>query len=189
VRKFSSDYFNIDAKFRRPGIELISVYTVQNPFLWGQYLLRREQMKMQLVGSGQVVKEKDFFCKSDFDQVEATVRGNFDPRIEANPQGGVIFYTDPLAADGSRQDSDNIRIIIMTKVLVGTCVVKAEEEGASSSLPTAPSVHPKTSLPVDTTTDSSKTKFYKVITLSFLKHKLGHIEMFLLVFSCFFSLA
>ena len=41
---------------------------------------------MQLVGSGQVVKEKDFFCKSDFDQVEATVRGNFDPRIEANPQ-------------------------------------------------------------------------------------------------------
>ena len=47
---------------------------------------RREQMKMQLVGSGQVVKEKDFFCKSDFDQVEATVRGNFDPRIEANPQ-------------------------------------------------------------------------------------------------------
>ena len=55
------------------------------------------------------------------------------------------------------------------QVLVGTCVVKAEEDGASSSLPAAPSIHPKTSLPVDTTTDSSKTKFYKVTTLSFFK--------------------
>jgi len=41
VRKFSADYFEIDAKFRRPGIELISAYAVQNPYLWGQYLLRR----------------------------------------------------------------------------------------------------------------------------------------------------
>ena len=31
-------------------------------------------------------------------------------------QGGVIFYTDPLAADDSKPDSDNIRIMIMTKV-------------------------------------------------------------------------
>ena len=51
------------------------------------------------------------------------------------------------------------------QVLVGTCVVKAEEEGASSSLPTPPSIHPKTSLPVDTTTDSSRTRFHKVTTL------------------------
>ena len=31
-------------------------------------------------------------------------------------QGGVIFYSDPLAADDSKPDSDNIRIMIMTKV-------------------------------------------------------------------------
>ena len=31
-------------------------------------------------------------------------------------QGGVTFYTDPLAADDSKPDSDNIRIMIMTKV-------------------------------------------------------------------------
>merc|ERR1711915_674941 len=41
VRKFSADYFEIDAKFRRPSLELISAYAVQNPFHWGQYLLRR----------------------------------------------------------------------------------------------------------------------------------------------------
>ena len=48
--------------------------------------LRREQMKMQLVSTGQAVKEKDFFCKSEFDTFEATVRQNFDPRTEANPE-------------------------------------------------------------------------------------------------------
>ena len=36
--------------------------------------------------------------------------------IELSAQGGVIFYTDPLAADDSKPDSDNIRIMIMTKV-------------------------------------------------------------------------
>ena len=35
---------------------------------------------------GQAVKEKDFFCKSEFDTFEAIVRQNFDPRSEANPQ-------------------------------------------------------------------------------------------------------
>ena len=48
--------------------------------------LRREQMKMQLVSTGQTVKEKDFFCKSEFDTFEATVRQNFDPRSEAKPE-------------------------------------------------------------------------------------------------------
>ena len=110
-------------------------------------MLRREQMQMQLVSTGQAVKEKDFFCKSEFDTFEATVRQNFDPRSEANPEvwdcslnlfcleycfkgfcsifyfdffaeGGVIFFTDPLAADDSKPDCDNIRIMIMTKVTV-----------------------------------------------------------------------
>jgi len=165
VRKFSNDYFNVDSMFRRPGLELINAFAVQNPFLWGQYLLRREQLKMQLVATGQAVKEKDFFCKSEFDTFEATVRQNFDPRNEANPQGGVIFYTDPLAADNSKPDSDNIRIMIMTKVLVGTCVMKTEDEDGASSAPppnlSGPSMHPKTDLPVDTITDSTKTRFYK----------------------------
>ena len=35
---------------------------------------------------GQAVKEKDFFCKSEFDTFEAIVRQNFDPRSEAKPQ-------------------------------------------------------------------------------------------------------
>lgn len=34
-------------RFRKPNLELICVYAVQNPFLYGMYELRREQMKMQ----------------------------------------------------------------------------------------------------------------------------------------------
>ena len=43
-------------------------------------------MKLQLVGSGQTVKERDFFAKTEFDSFERIVRHNFDPRNEANPQ-------------------------------------------------------------------------------------------------------
>jgi len=106
VRKFSADYFEVDAKFRRPGIELISAYAVQNPFLWGQYLLRREQLKMQLTRTGYTVKEKDFFYKSDFENFEKVCRQNFDPRYEQDPKAGVAFFH---GCTGSQQFQTRIR--------------------------------------------------------------------------------
>ena len=52
------------------------------------------------------------------------------------------------------------------QVLVGTCIMKTEEEEGASAVPppntSGPSIHPKTDLPVDTITDSTKTRFYKV---------------------------
>ena len=47
-----------------------------------------------------------------------------------------------------------------------------EEEGASAVPPpntSGPSIHPKTDLPVDTITDSTKTRFYKVAHTHTLK--------------------
>jgi len=160
VRKFSADYFELDAKFRRPGLELISAYAVQNPFLWGQYLLRREQLKMQLTGTGYTVKEKDFFYKSDFDNFEKISRQNFDLRYEQDPRAGVTFYTDALAANSSKPETENVRIIIMAKVLVGTCV-KRVEEGATDIAGQSVSINNKTGLPIDTYTDESNTVFFK----------------------------
>merc|ERR1711915_757486 len=160
VRKFSADYFEIDAKFRRPSLELISAYAVQNPFLWGQYLLRREQLKMQLSNSGYSVKEKDFFFKSDFENFERVCRQNFDLRYEPDPKMGVTFYSDALAANSSKPDSENVRIMIMAKVLVGTCVRRAEEGASESSIQTV-SINNNTGLPIDTYTDSSQTMFFK----------------------------
>jgi len=160
VRKFSADYFEVDAKFRRPGIELISAYAVQNPFLWGQYLLRREQLKMQLTRTGYTVKEKDFFYKSDFENFEKVCRQNFDPRYEQDPKAGVAFFTDALAANNSKPESENVRIIIMAKVLVGTCV-KRVEEGAVEVAGQSISINNKTGLPIDTYTDETQTIFFK----------------------------
>jgi len=160
VRKFSADYFEIDAKFRRPGIELISAYAVQNPYLWGQYLLRREQLKVQLSKTGYVVKEKDFFYKSDFENFEKICRQNFDLRYEQDPRTGVTFYTDALAANNSKPESENVRIIIMAKVLVGTCV-KRIEEGAAEVVGQSISINNKTGLPIDTYTDDTQTVFFK----------------------------
>ena len=59
------------------------------------------------------------------------------------------------------------------QVLVGTCVMKTEEEEGASAVPppntSGPSIHPKTDLPVDTITDSTKTRFYKVAHTHTLK--------------------
>ena len=51
--------------------ELITAYAVQNPFMFGCYDLRREQLKMQLSGSAKTkpdaqVKEKYFFYPTTF---------------------------------------------------------------------------------------------------------------------------
>ena len=184
---------------------------------------------MQLVGTGQAVKEKDFFCKSEFSTFEATVRQNFDPRNEANPQvcswtqfrrrvcavrlncrtgrsyllhgptgrrrlkTGLWQYQDYDHDKGDtspkshwvwevsmRNSYIGISVVWVIafrpkdwaktsppcQVLVGTCVMRPEEEEGAASAPlpnsSGPSIHPKTDLPVDTITDSTKTRFYKV---------------------------
>ena len=48
IKKFSAEYYDVDAKFRRPDLELITAYTVQNPYLYGAYKLRKEQMELQV---------------------------------------------------------------------------------------------------------------------------------------------
>jgi len=73
---------------------------------------------------------------------------------------GVTFYSDALAANSSKPDSENVRIMIMAKVLVGTCVKRAEEGASESSIQTV-SINNKTGLPIDTYTDSSQTMFFK----------------------------
>ena len=59
VRKFSNDYFNVDSMFRRPGLELINAFAVQNPFLWGQYLLRLGMSYLQCFDTGWAVCQKE----------------------------------------------------------------------------------------------------------------------------------
>ena len=67
-------YFRV----RKPNFELITVYAVQNPFLYGMFELRREQMKMQQesleakLRTG--IKERQFFYPATFETLEAILR-------------------------------------------------------------------------------------------------------------------
>merc|ERR1719397_108799 len=137
ARKLSANYFHLETKFRRPGLQLISCYAVQNPFLWGRYLLKRDQMKLQLSKTGFGVRERDFFFKSGFDSFERICRTNFDILIDADPQSGISFHTDALTANAANPDTDtdNIRIMIMTKALIGTC--STEPAGAGGGMQVA----------------------------------------------------
>ena len=40
VRKYSAEYHELDTKFRKPNFELINAFAIQNPFLFGSYILR-----------------------------------------------------------------------------------------------------------------------------------------------------
>lgn len=155
VRKFSSDYFELETKFRRPNLEMITAFAIQNPFLWGEWILRREQMKQQGTGNGCKVKEKDFFYATDTSTFETIARYNFDARFETNPQLGVPFYTDAMQANSMCKETNNVRLMFLAKVLVGTCAKR--EEGSCTSL----KINQATNLPVDTFTISSMNVFYK----------------------------
>ena len=81
VRKYSAAYYDIDAKFRRPNLELITAYTVQNPFNFGMFQLRKEQLKMQLSSLDPnekvPLKEQEMYFPAKFSNLELIARNNF----------------------------------------------------------------------------------------------------------------
>ena len=97
-------------RFRKPNLELICVYAVQNPFLYGMYELRREQMKMQQESCPQAshlrigLKERSFFYPTTFENLEAILRNNFNcrPNLEEDSSKNppVKLYT---ASDRANQ--------------------------------------------------------------------------------------
>ena len=50
VRKYSAGYHELDTKFRKPSLELITAYAVQNPFLLGCYNLRLDVKQGDMMG-------------------------------------------------------------------------------------------------------------------------------------------
>ena len=77
-------------------------------------LLHSAQMvKHNTLGLRRTLKYENLFC-FEFCFKDFCSIFNFDFFAE----GGVIFFTDPLAADDSKPDCDNIRIMILTKVTV-----------------------------------------------------------------------
>merc|ERR1711981_1481052 len=95
VRKYSAEYHQLDTKFRRPNLELINAYSIQNPFLFGCYTLRQEQMKMKMEPDIKV-KERFFYFPATFDTLEDIVRNGFTIRTG---EDGIKFYTNSQIAN------------------------------------------------------------------------------------------
>ena len=143
VRKYSAEYFDLDTRFRRPGLELITAYHVQNPFLQGAYLLRKEQMRMQLAARPRgnskaaaefkpgTVKERFLFFPTTFAGLELIARNNFSAAVALEAGGGgayarrgrergMKFFANSGDANAAMRDKDaNPRIMVVAKVLVG----------------------------------------------------------------------
>jgi len=134
VRKYSAGYHELDTKFRKPSLELITAYAVQNPFLLGCYNLRKEQLKLD----GQpTVREKIVYVPVAFECLDSVIRNGFAPGttgISSMPVGGsysnqaVAFYPDSESANSVIPKFTNPRILIVAKILVGVCQLLPEEE-------------------------------------------------------------
>ena len=100
------------------------MYAVQNPFLYGMYELRREQMKMQQesleakLRTG--LKEKQFFYPTTFETLEAILRNNFNTLHNLDYEEAnhdlVKFYAKSDAANDAFQGSTNPRILILGEI-------------------------------------------------------------------------
>ena len=99
------------------------MYAVQNPFLYGMYELRREQMKMQQESLDAKLrtglKEKQFFYPTTFETLEAILRNNFNTLHNLDYEEAnhdlVKFYAKSDAANDAFQGSTNPRILILGK--------------------------------------------------------------------------
>ena len=129
-------FFAWAIRFRKPNLELICVYAVQNPFLYGMYELRREQMKMQqesLQASLRTgLKERHFFYPTTFENLEAILRNNFNcggvPNLgsseseeHSSKQQQVKLYTTSDAANQAFE-GNSLWLSIIFALTVGTFV-------------------------------------------------------------------
>lgn len=96
-----------------------SVVRVQNPYLWGSYLLKREEYS-QYEGVG-VVTEHKLFHATAADNVMSIVKGNLDWRRTQRGRYGQGVSFSPSAAYANTYCNQNVgvrRALILSKVLV-----------------------------------------------------------------------
>ncbi|TRY77991.1 hypothetical protein TCAL_11891 [Tigriopus californicus] len=122
VKKYTAPYYDIDAKFRRPDMELITAYHVQNPFLMGMYNLRKEQLAMQMAQDHHTIKEKFLYFPTNFRNLELILRNNFQAAIH-QPIDKMMFFTNSEQANQALSDMEtdhaNPRLMLVARVAIG----------------------------------------------------------------------
>ncbi len=142
------------------------MYAVQNPFLYGMYELRREQMKMQQesleanLRTG--LKEKQFFYPTTFENLEAILRNNFTSVNNLDDEQrksskAVKFYTESHQANDAFKGTTNPRIMILGKISVSLCQMMAE----GASYPRMGLYKDSRGLTIDTLSSHDQSTFFK----------------------------
>jgi hypothetical protein len=118
----SAEFKQVESQFERTnrGLTIVQVNRVENPFLWGQYLLKKEKMK----AANSNVKEISFFHGTRKSNVDGICRYNFDWRRCGQSRGhkfgrGVSFAPEVSYA---RHYTFNENVMILAKVLVGRTI-------------------------------------------------------------------
>lgn len=140
------------------------MYAVQNPFLYGMYELRREQMKMQQesleakLKTG--LKERQFFYPTTFENLESILRNNFNSvdNLESEHDRWVKFYAKSNVANEAFRGTTNPRILIIGKVLTSLCHLLPEKAKTKAG---GFSMKNHQGLTIDTYTDPDKASFFK----------------------------
>ena len=103
------------------NVFIYKVMRVQNPYLWGSYLLMKGEYKKRLNKSP---RELLLFHATSQKNVESIVQDNFDWRCTKRSKFGKGVSFSPSAKYANtycNSNAGNKRALILTKVLVGKC--------------------------------------------------------------------
>lgn len=99
--------------------KIVSVDRVQNPYLWGSYMLKKEEY-INYLGFG-IAKEEKLFHATAEGNVNSIVRNNFDWRLTKRTRYGRGVCFSPSAEYANKycnQNAGTNRALILTRVLV-----------------------------------------------------------------------
>ncbi|KAB0796350.1 hypothetical protein PPYR_10411 [Photinus pyralis] len=117
LEEYTQKYVNLKQQVAGAfNLGVRKIERVENPYLWGQYLLRKEELE-----TNGFVREMELFHDTSIHNVQSIVETNLDWRLARRVKygQGVSFSQSPAYAnkESSRSNGTN-RAFILTKVLV-----------------------------------------------------------------------
>lgn len=120
--RYSPEFQNVESKIRSTlNIYIHRIERLQNPYLWGSYLLMKGEYKKVLKKS---LSEMELFHATGQSNVQSIVENNFDWRRVGRSRYGKGVSFSPYADYANKYCNKKIgnqRALILTRVLVGKC--------------------------------------------------------------------
>ncbi|XP_028140865.1 protein mono-ADP-ribosyltransferase PARP12 [Diabrotica virgifera virgifera] len=128
----NEEYKQISKLFKDKNKKIFQIQKIErihNPYLLTQYAIKKKHLeKLSKQEKTEIPREKRLFHGTGKDEMESICKANFDWRRKGTNVGhrfgqGVSFSANPYYATHYTDDKDEIKVIIVAKVLVGhTCI-------------------------------------------------------------------